>query len=196
MKTENCSWLWSQREAKQLPPSQTYNSNPHQRKHQNWASVESPRFPTPVVALRSHGLPMVSHPGWRVAQRAGASNGAVSGLCRAANKKLGWDTARGSNKPIQNSKSVGEWLSFEVWKRWHMIMMHVILSLQVIFCPVFKASIGVDLYIYCKPNMNTVNELHSFLHIVPLKNNPMSGMWGWTNTNPNRLIIPSPILIV
>ena len=102
---------------------------------------------------------MVSHPGWRVAQRAGTSNGAVSGLCRAANKKLGWDTARGSNKPIQNGKSVGEWLSFEVWKRWHMIMMHVIPSLQGIFCPVFKASIGVDvyIYIYCKPNVNTVN---------------------------------------
>ena len=43
-----------------------------------------------------------------------------------------------------------------------MIMMHVILSLQGIFCPVFKASIGVDIYIYiyiiyCKPSMNTVN---------------------------------------
>ena len=85
--------------------------------------VQSPRFPTPVVALRSDGLSLVSHPGWRVAQRAGASNGAVSGLCRAANEKLGKDMAKAGIKPIQSNKFVGEWLSFEVWNWWHMMMM-------------------------------------------------------------------------
>ena len=37
--------------------------------------------------------------------------------------------------------------SFEVWKRWQMII-HVILSLQGIFCPVFRVSNGADLSIY------------------------------------------------
>lgn len=36
-----------------------------------------PRFPTSVVALRPHGLPLVSDPGWMLAQRPGEAHGAV-----------------------------------------------------------------------------------------------------------------------
>lgn len=50
----------------------------------SWDGILPLRLPAAVAALRSFGLSLVSHPGWRVAQCPGASDGAVSILRPAA----------------------------------------------------------------------------------------------------------------